>query len=313
MNRRRRYRVYGLEIDSELPFASIDEISPGSHRAEIEIALERPEFFDALPSSGKRDVDEWVHHEVLPDGRIYLKAETIFQAVVSSDGSKVTCARPEGVDQRTFEANLLNFVLTASLTLRGEETLHATVVDIGGRAVGLIGRSGAGKSTLAAYLIGQGADLITDDMLRIGFTPEGAMAYPGPYRLKLFEEPARRFLPGRAADGHFNTLSGKVMMPPRNTVAAGRVARALVALFHVAEAAAPASATTARRLDGVAFARTIISAAMDDRYARPDRLIRQVEFAARVAQTIPLFELNYPRTFEAMQEVSELIRRSIEP
>ena len=313
MNRRHRYRVYGLEIDSELPLSSVDEISLGSAAPSIEIALERPEYFDALPSSGVRDADEWVHHEVLADGRIHIKADGVFEAVVSADGSRVACTRPENVDQRTFEANLLNFVLTASLTLRGEETLHATVVDIEDRAVGLLGRSGAGKSTLGAFLISRGADLITDDMLRVAFTQDEVMAYPGPYRLKLFDEPSRRFLPGMVADGHFNTLSGKVMLQPRKTFASGREAKPLVALFHVAEeAGAAASGVSTQRLDGVAFAKAIISSAMDDRYALPGRLVRQVEFAARIARVLPVFELRYPRSFDVMDEVSELIRRTVD-
>ncbi|MEN2784862.1 HPr kinase/phosphatase C-terminal domain-containing protein [Sphingomonas qilianensis] len=43
------------------------------------------------------------------------------------------------------------------------ETLHASTVAIGGRAVLIEGRSGAGKSDLALRLIDRGARLISDD------------------------------------------------------------------------------------------------------------------------------------------------------
>ncbi|WP_380877834.1 HPr kinase [Sphingomonas sp. DBB INV C78] len=43
------------------------------------------------------------------------------------------------------------------------ETLHASCVEIGGRAVLLHGRSGSGKSDLALRLIDRGARLISDD------------------------------------------------------------------------------------------------------------------------------------------------------
>ena len=43
------------------------------------------------------------------------------------------------------------------------ETVHATTVAIGGRAVLIFGRSGTGKSDLALRLIDRGATLVSDD------------------------------------------------------------------------------------------------------------------------------------------------------
>ena len=43
------------------------------------------------------------------------------------------------------------------------ETLHASTVAIGGRAVLIEGRSGSGKSDLALRLIDRGAKLVSDD------------------------------------------------------------------------------------------------------------------------------------------------------
>lgn len=43
------------------------------------------------------------------------------------------------------------------------ETLHASCVAVGGRAMLILGRSGAGKSDLALRLIDRGAILVSDD------------------------------------------------------------------------------------------------------------------------------------------------------
>jgi serine kinase of HPr protein (carbohydrate metabolism regulator) len=49
------------------------------------------------------------------------------------------------------------------MTTLSSETLHASCVAIGGRAVLLWGRSGSGKSDLALRLIDRGAKLVSDD------------------------------------------------------------------------------------------------------------------------------------------------------
>lgn len=47
------------------------------------------------------------------------------------------------------------------------ETLHASCVTIGGRAVLIAGRSGGGKSDLALRLIDRGAALVSDDYTKV--------------------------------------------------------------------------------------------------------------------------------------------------
>ncbi|WP_294263553.1 HPr kinase/phosphorylase [uncultured Sphingomonas sp.] len=49
------------------------------------------------------------------------------------------------------------------MTALSSETLHASCVAIGGRAVLIEGRSGTGKSDLALRLIDRGAALVSDD------------------------------------------------------------------------------------------------------------------------------------------------------
>jgi serine kinase of HPr protein (carbohydrate metabolism regulator) len=57
------------------------------------------------------------------------------------------------------------------------ETLHATTVAIGGRAVMLCGVSGIGKSDLALRLIDRGASLVSDDYTLATRIGRGASAH----------------------------------------------------------------------------------------------------------------------------------------
>lgn len=314
MNVRHRYLVYGLVIESELPLTSVHAAAGGEGSADITLLAGSPEYFQAVTPGGPRDPEDWIEHVVLGDGGVYMKSSEVFEATISADGRTAICRKLGDVEQRAFEANLLNFIVSASLTLQGEETLHATVLEMEGRAVGLLGQSGAGKSTLAAYLISRGADLITDDMLRVGFADGAMQAYPGPYRLKLLDEPGTRFLPDAVADGHFNALSGKIMVRPRKEMPSHRLPSRLAALFHIGSPDDDEVAViSSGRLSGLELARTLLSSAMDTRYAQSDRMERQMRFAARVADLLPVYALRYPRTVEALDGVAREIRRTIAP
>lgn len=306
---RHRYGVYGLVVESELRFASVEE-SMDAARPALRIGRGDAETLRARSAGLEFDPEEWVKYAVMPDGGIYMRVDGVFEAIVSPDGSKASCARIGDVDQRSFEAHLLNFVLSASLTLQGEELLHSTVVDVGGRAVGLLGSSGAGKSTLAAALIAAGAELVTDDMLRLVFTGGVPMAQPGAHRLKLFDEAARRFLPRAAADGHFNELNGKVMVQPREAVHPRRGVPlvALVWIGNETPPLPPKGVVTARRVRGAELARVLISCGMSSRYHAIERLARQMKFAARVAAAVPVIELRYTRDFSVMDRLVALVQ-----
>lgn len=308
-----RYLVYGLLIESEVELTSTPVVDRAAEPATVRIARGSPDYFHSLRPAGQSNPEDWVQHFVLADGGIYMRADAAFEATVSADGGSVVCRSLGGVDERSLEANLLNFVISASLTLRGEEPLHATVVELQSKAIGLLGLSGAGKSTLAAFLISRGADLVTDDMLRIAAEHDSILAYPGPYRLKLLGEPARSFLPKAAERGYFNLLSGKVMVQPRERATLRRAPTPLAALFHLGQPPDPSIApgVASRRLTGVDFARAVLSSAMDNRYIKADRLTRQLQFADRMAASLPLFELNYPRRTEFLPAVEMEILRNL--
>ncbi|SKA33333.1 hypothetical protein SAMN02745126_05318 [Enhydrobacter aerosaccus] len=313
----RRYRIYGLLVESAFPLSSVPEVRDETEAPAIRLMLGTPDYFDAHRPNGPADPLDWVHHAVLPDGSVYMGAEGVFETVISADGRSAICARLGDVDMRSFEANLVNFVLSAALTLRGEEPLHSTAVSFDGAVVGLLGLSGAGKSTLAAFLISQGADLVTDDMLRVTFGNEGVLAYPGPYRLKLLGDAGHRLLPAAVEHGHFNPLSGKTMVQPRAVPTLPQRPMPLAALFHIGYAgdAAPDDPVpvSVRRLSGLELVKAIISSTMDNRYADPRRLERQLRFAAEMADRVPVYALRYPRSFEAMDQIAHLIREKMQP
>lgn len=307
-----RYLVYGLDVESELALSTVPVLAVDDSEPAIRLRVGTADFF-AQRTRGVTFVDlDWIQQIVMADGGVYIWVKDVLETIVTPDGRVAVCRWMDGVDQRAFEANLLNFVISVSLTLLGEEPLHATVVDLGDHTVGLLGPSGTGKSTLAARLIAQGGDLVTDDMLRLELRADGARVHAGPYRLKLMPETAERLLPQAAGRGHFNEETEKLLVQPLEAVPEGRHRR-LDALFWLGKPGeVPSGASpSARRLGGTELARALISSAMNIRYHAPERLERQMRFAQKLAGVLPVYALEYPRSFAVLDDVSREIRRVV--
>lgn len=295
-----RYTVYGLTIESAFPFGTLPAATDA--RAHVHIRRAEPGMFTGFDCSPSETT--WYRHEPLADGDIYLGIPDVLQAIISADGRLVRCAPVPGGDPRSFEANALNFVLPTALTLQGEEPLHATVVRLDERAIGFLGDSGAGKSTLAAFLLADGAELVTDDMLRIAYDGGEAVAYRGPPRLKLFEEQARLLLPAAARDAAFNPMSGKLLVeappPPDDGLL-------LTALFWLNEAPT-GEAVAVRRVQGAEALKVLLASTLHRPHRPPERTERQLRALERLAKAVPLFALVYPRRHELLPAVADAVR-----
>lgn len=306
----RRYGVYGLTLVTSLPLRLPPAAASG---VAVELAEGTAADFSRAPGFLDGEPDEWVRQRLLEDGRLHMRWGTQFEILVSRDGRRVLCRNLDRTALETFEAYLTNFAVSAALILQGEEPLHATVVETGGRAVALVGPSGAGKSTLAAFLMGQGATLVTDDMLRVTFDGATARAHPGPHRIKLFREPAGRYLPNGVDQGFWSLVGEKLILAPGGPPPDARPRR-LAAIYHL-DAPAPEGAREPRveRLSGLALFTTILASSMNSRLHSPDRLARQFRFAQRLAADLPVFRLTYPRDFAALEQAAKLIHGSAPP
>jgi len=94
------------------------------------------------------------------------------------------------VDDQDLRTFLLSSAVGALLIQRGLLVLHGNALVKDGKAIVCLGHSGAGKSTLAYALMGQGWQLLADDLVSI--TADGKVL-PGIPRIKLWEEAAVAF------------------------------------------------------------------------------------------------------------------------
>jgi hypothetical protein len=81
------------------------------------------------------------------------------------------------------------------LGLRGQALLHGAALQAGGIGFALLGASGQGKSTLAAALAGEGAVMLSEDLLVPARTPGGWRIEPGAPSLHLLADAFAAFAP----------------------------------------------------------------------------------------------------------------------
>jgi hypothetical protein len=300
-----RYRVYGIVMASEVPL-NLPEV-PVNAVADVELRIAQPGAFASLRGTPKSDPNDWFRHAILEDESLYLRWEGWVEFLVSRDGRVVLCENLSNLAFESFEAYLTTFAVSAALLQQGEETLHATGVKIGRRSVGFVGPSGAGKSTLAAHLISKGASLVTDDMLRVTWNDEIAIAHPGPFRLKLFEESAKQYLRGAICRGRYNPLSGKLLFQPSGPFAVGP--QRLSALYQLQQHGnnSNSNGVSLKRLSGLDLFTTIAASTRNSRISLPGRSQSQFYFVERIAKAIPVYRLCYYRTYNVLNKVANLI------
>lgn len=116
--------------------------------------------------------------------RVVLRVPGMCDFVMDRRLRSVECRADPSADPGFTSLLLAGLVVAFVLSLEGHCVLHASAVEVNGRAMAFAGASGAGKSTLAALACGAGARLVSDDVLRVE-TDAGPMCVGGSPQLRL--------------------------------------------------------------------------------------------------------------------------------
>jgi len=300
--------LYGLRLRSALP---LPRARRASGPVDVQIARGGAEEFAAV----RRALDpplrssRWFEDRVLADGRRYLRWAGLFEFLVAADGGLIVARRLRHAASapRAFETYLLGQVLSFALIARGLEPLHATAVVVGDAAIGFLGDSGRGKSTLGAAFVRAGHRLLTDDLLVLRDDTGSVRAAAGPARLKLFRRPARRVL-GRGVRGTpMNDRGGKLVFPLGLRAARGDARLRVLYVLRPGHGRRVAIRALSPRRAFVELTRNTFNACVLD----APRLARQFDMAARVAASIPVKTLRYPRRLDRLAAVRAAIEADV--
>ena len=178
MSERFSYAVYGLHVRSDFALWPWGGELTATARADVSFELAHDEvgFPETNFRPGLQDaVLRWPGV-----GAFWIRA-----------GVEVRVAPAPGAAPDEIALVAAGPVLALLLEQRGQLVLHGSCVELGGRAVTLLGESGAGKSTIAASLRHAGYPLVSDGMTVVDCSGAEPLALPGPAHLKLWPDAIR--------------------------------------------------------------------------------------------------------------------------
>jgi hypothetical protein len=302
-----RYNIYGLTI--ECPIALGAPRLRRHHPADVTLIPTTAQQFDraGLPERDRRT--DWFCWSRAADGSTYVCWANLCEFLISRDGRVI---RYHALDRATIESlsvYLLTQVLSFSLLSFGIEALHGSVVEVGNTAAAFVGACGRGKSTLSAALVARGFPLVTDDLVVLRQSQGRWLVSTGPRRLKLFPKVARRVLGTHEETPRMNHATTKLVIPLDDQCAARQAVP--IGAIYVLDDPRPAGNRRPRidieSLTGAQSFLEIVRASFNVMVLDRPRLERQFANARRIAASVPVKRLRFPRRFEALPEVCDAV------
>jgi hypothetical protein len=174
------YRVAGLAVASEI---ELPGAIPAQHAGSPDVVVRAAPVPANLDDADKKGVT-W---QIAGD-RFLFQVPGVARFLLSA-GREILFEPASGVAAGDVSIFLIGTVFGILLHQRGEIVLHASAVQVNGRAVLFCGSSGAGKSTLAAALAQRGFPLVADDLCAITLAAGAPpMVQPDGRHLKLWAQ-----------------------------------------------------------------------------------------------------------------------------
>lgn len=224
-----------------------------------------------------------------------------------SDQRNVSIHAHPGAAPESVRHVLLDQGLPRLLALRGELVLHAAVMQTrDGRTLLLIGDSGRGKSTLTGAFLASGRNVANDDGAVVRIEGERVFATPTYPSLRLLPDSRERLFAGVDEDTlPVADYTQKRRLPVPVANADGRVHAIVLLAPPAAENTAPRLTTEPPALACMALIRNGFQLDLSD----TGNLKVLLAKAADATRLVPVHQLHYPRRYDVLPAVIDLLER----
>lgn len=187
------YRAFGLAITSDRPIPGLPQVN-ASTRSDLTISLDSwPDLAPLLSCEDVRacamdeDGDPLLRVRAMQGQKcLWLRYADRTEFALDRVGTRIWARWPPSLTLEDVATYLLGPIFSSVLRLRGITCLHGSAMAIAGRAVLLLGTAGAGKSTTAAAFARLGYAILSDDVVPLKETDDGAAVEPAYPRIRLW-------------------------------------------------------------------------------------------------------------------------------
>lgn len=154
---RNHYRVYGLNIESEIELPELVSINNVIHEmSDVSIS------YGSMPEVVKIDIERGQRCKFSKNQIWFCIKETAIYYICN--GKTIVVEPYNNYDEEKVRIFLLGSALGMLLIQRNIVAIHGSAIEINGRVVVITGESGSGKSTLAAAFLTKGYAFLADDV-----------------------------------------------------------------------------------------------------------------------------------------------------
>jgi hypothetical protein len=291
------YRISGLSVASEIVLPGL---IAGAPSAPPEVTIRRGEVPATLPDATSSGIT-WQQC----DQHFLLRIPAIARFMLIG-GRDIVVAPESEADPDDVPVFLLGTVFGILLHQREQIVLHASAVEVKGKAIVFCGASGAGKSTLAAALAHRGYPVVTDDVCGLSLHDDVPTVHPDGRHLKLWAQAIARLDLAERRGARVRQKLEKFFIDPHQVTTEPLP---LGAIYVLREARPPNPA-------GISQPNVVDATLLLRRGAYRPLLVRQFDqkaayfrAAASIANTAGIYNLTRTFDFAAMPDVIASLER----
>jgi len=293
-----RYSAYGLCLESNLPLQGLAPCG----RIEVPdllIEIEDGERFPAAPTETAYYVSDWrdqgsgdagLKIYKLTDASYILRYAEGVEFHIAADSTRIAArfaSHSSLVDMTSF---LTGPVLGFVLRMRGVIALHACAIDVGDKAIVLVGDAFAGKSTTAVMFARLGCGVMSEDVAPLCLEGRAVAVRPGCTEVAL-RPSAVKYLYGSAdALPKFSDNWEKRRLDLAATGAFSHRTLPIAAVYVLTNHGTAPDAPCVRPLSSGAAMVELLANIYANRLFHRELRLRELDTVHRVVETIPVKE-----------------------